>query len=88
VTAVETEFQISLSTGTFHPGTYTFVALNRGSATHDLVINGSGVNAQTGLISPGNSDSVTVTLQSGTYEIYCSVGTHKMLGMDLSITVS
>jgi plastocyanin len=90
VTAVETEFQITLSTTTFHPGTYTFVAVNQGSASHDLVINGPGVSqAQAGgLISPGGQNSVTVTLQSGTYEIYCSVGTHKMLGMDVNITVS
>ena len=75
---------------TFHPGSYTFVALNRGSASHDLVINGPGVSqAQAGgLISPGEAKSVTVTLQPGTYDIYCSVGTHKMLGMDVHITVS
>ncbi len=75
---------------TYHPGTYTFVALNRGSASHDLVINGPGVNqAQAGgLISPGEAKSVTVTLQTGTYDIYCSVGSHKMLGMDVHITVS
>jgi plastocyanin len=90
VTAIETEFQIALSTMTFHPGTYTFDAVNQGSASHNLVISGPGVNqAQTGgLISPGGQSSVTVTLQTGTYDIYCSVGTHKMLGMDVHITVS
>ena len=30
---------------------------------------------------------LTVTLQDGTYELYCSVPGHKQAGMDTSITV-
>jgi uncharacterized cupredoxin-like copper-binding protein len=90
VTATETEFHIALSTTAFHPGTYTFVAVDKGKASHNLVINGPGVNqAKTaGLISPGGQESVTVTLQAGTYDIYCGVPGHKELGMDVHITVS
>jgi uncharacterized cupredoxin-like copper-binding protein len=29
-----------------------------------------------------------VTLQTGTYEIWCDVDSHKSLGMDLTITVT
>jgi hypothetical protein len=32
------------STMTFHPGTYTFVAVDQGSASHDLVISGPGAD--------------------------------------------
>jgi uncharacterized cupredoxin-like copper-binding protein len=89
VTATETEFHIVLSTTTFHPGTYTFVAADKGSASHNLVINGPGVSQEkTSLVSPGGSASVTVTLQKGTYDIYCGVPGHKGLGMDVHITVS
>jgi plastocyanin len=90
VTATETEFHIALSTMTFHPGTYKFVAVDKGSASHNLVISGPGVNqAKTAdLISPGESESVTVTLQKGTYDIYCGVPGHKAMGMDVHITVS
>ena len=90
VTATETEFHIALSTMTFHPGTYEFVTVNKGQASHNLVISGPGVNQvkTPGLISPGGQEPVTVTLQKGTYDVYCGVPGHKAMGMDVHITVS
>jgi plastocyanin len=90
VTATETEFRIALSKTTFSPGTYKFLATNKGSASHSLVISGPGVNQvkTPDLISPGESEAVTVTLQKGTYDIYCGVPGHKAMGMDVHITVS
>jgi plastocyanin len=90
VTATETEFRIALSTMTFSPGTYKFMAKNAGSASHNLVISGPGVNQvkTPDLISPGESEALTVTLQKGTYDIYCGVPGHKAMGMDVHITVS
>lgn len=65
VTAIETEFHIALSKKSFGPGTYKFTAVDKGHLQHDLVIDGPGVNmAKTaGLLSPGQSASVTVTLR-------------------------
>jgi plastocyanin len=90
VTATETEFHIALSQTSFTPGTYTFTAVNKGQFQHNLVINGPGVDqAQTaGLLNPGQSEPVTVTLSKGSYEIYCGVPGHKEQGMDVKITVS
>jgi plastocyanin len=90
VTATETEFHIALSTSTFSPGKYTFTAVNKGQLEHSLVINGPGVNKiQTqGLVAPGQSASLTVTLSKGTYDIYCGVPGHKQEGMDVHIKVS
>ncbi len=89
VTATETEFHIALSTMTYHPGAYTFKAVDSGSATHNLIINGPGVSGtKTSLLSPGQSGTVTVTLQKGSYELYCGVPGHKAQGMDVDITVS
>ncbi len=90
MTATETEFQIALSQTTFSPGRYKFVAVDKGHAGHNLVINGPGVDhAQTAsILGPGQSESVTVTLRKGTYDIYCAVDSHKNLGMDVHITVS
>jgi uncharacterized cupredoxin-like copper-binding protein len=55
-----------------------------------VVITGPGVQqAKTAdLISPGESESVTVTLQKGSYDIYCGVPGHKAMGIDVHITVS
>jgi uncharacterized cupredoxin-like copper-binding protein len=66
-----------------------FIVSDKGSASHNLVISGPGVSqAKSSLVSPGGSGSVTVTLQKGSYDIYCGVPGHKGLGMDVHITVS
>jgi uncharacterized cupredoxin-like copper-binding protein len=90
VTAVETEFHIALSKKSFSPGTYKFTAVDKGHLQHNLVIDGPGVNmAKTaGLLSPGQSASVTVTLRKGSYDIFCGVPGHKAEGMNVNITVS
>ena len=92
VTATETEFHIALSRSSFTPGKYTFTAVNKGQLSHDLIINGPGVSKvqapSQGLIAPGQSASMTVTLSKGTYDIYCGVPGHKQQGMDVHIKVS
>jgi uncharacterized cupredoxin-like copper-binding protein len=90
VTATETEFHIALSAKSFSPGTYKFTAVDKGHLQHNLVINGPGVSQvkTAGLLSPGQSASVTVTLRKGSYDIYCGVPGHKAEGMNVNITVS
>jgi plastocyanin len=89
VTAGETEYHIALSQTSFTPGTYTFVATNQGQATHSLEIKGPGVNGQhLPILAPGQSASMTVTLRRGTYDVFCQVGRHKALGMNLTIQVA
>ena len=89
VTANESDFKISLSSATFTPGRYTFIAKNVGQTAHALEIDGPGVSdRKTPTISPGASTPVTVALQKGSYEVYCPVDSHKAMGMDLHITVS
>jgi len=89
VKATETEFHIALSQMTFSPGKYKFVVVDKGHLQHNLVINGPGVSQQqtAGLVSPGETESVTVTLSKGTYDVYCGVPGHKAQGMDVDITV-
>jgi hypothetical protein len=88
VKAVETDFHIALSKKSFSPGTYTFVAQNKGKTTHALAITGPGLkHAATANISPGQSVKLTVTLKGGKYDIFCPVPGHKMLGMNVNVTV-
>lgn len=89
VTAVETEYRIVLSQTSFSPGTYTFVAMNKGHVGHSLEIDGPGVSDQriAGTIAPGSSKQLTVTLQKGSYEVYCPIDSHKKLGMLTDIKV-
>jgi len=89
VDVTEKEFSIALSPATFAPGTYTFSVKNDGSFRHNLVIEGPGVDKQKSeTVTGGKSSSVTVTLQAGTYELFCGVPGHKGKGMDMKITVS
>jgi len=49
---------------------------------------GPGVDTKKSPTVPGGqSGSVTVALQKGSYELWCSVDSHKDKGMDLTITV-
>jgi uncharacterized cupredoxin-like copper-binding protein len=88
VTVAETEFHLTLSTTTFTAGTYTIVADNKGTVEHSLAIKGPGVSATTTLLSPGQTADLHVTLQAGSYELWCPVDGHKALGMDTHITVT
>jgi len=89
VTVTEKDFSISLDRKDFPAGTYTFKVTNTGATSHNLTINGPGVSAQaTPTLPPGQSAELTVSLQAGTYELFCSVDGHKDLGMDLSVTAT
>ncbi|HEY6594198.1 MAG TPA: plastocyanin/azurin family copper-binding protein [Asanoa sp.] len=88
VTATEKEYSIAVSTTTFAPGVYTFEVVNQGAMVHNLVIKGPGVDATASPdVRPGASGQVTVTLQQGSYELWCSIDNHKALGMDMTIRV-
>ncbi len=93
VTATETEFKISLSQAAFKAafkaGAYTFKVVNHGNYPHNLTIAGPGI---TSLASPtsqgGGSGVLNVTLQAGSYELWCGVDSHRTKGMDIKITVA
>jgi len=88
VTVTETEYGLKLSRSSFTPGTYTFVADNKGKITHALSVDGPGVeDAKTKNIQSGQQAMVTVTFKKGTYDLYCPVDSHKQLGMNKHIQV-
>ena len=88
-TISETDFALSPSTVTIDaPGTYTFEATNDGGTDHALEIEGNGVEEETDTIGPGESASVTVDLESGTYEMYCPIDGHRDQGMEGEVSVS
>ena len=84
----ESDFTLTPATVTIDAaGTYTFEATNDGGVDHSLEIEGSGVEEVTETIGPGESASITVDLESGTYEMYCPIGNHRDLGMSGEVTV-
>ncbi len=89
VTVRMTDFQLALDPTVVGPGPHTFHAVNAGKAPHSIVIDGPGVTAQriAGVVQPGQSADLTVTLQSGAYDMYCPVGNHRAMGMEVRFTV-
>ena len=88
ITATEAEFSISLGGDTVAAGPYVVHVENRGSATHDLVVEKDGAQiAGTSSISPGSSASLSVTLKPGDYDFYCSIGNHRAMGMETTVHV-
>jgi plastocyanin len=88
IAVTETEYSISLPSTSMKPGTYTFAVDNAGTASHDLVIKGPGVDsAKTSQLKRGEKGEVTVTLQAGTYELWCAIANHRAKGMQTTITV-
>ena len=68
-------------------GTYTFVVTNHGPSSHNLTISGPGLsNTATPTFASG-TQKLTVTLENGTYDFYCSVPGHKAAGMNVNVTV-
>jgi uncharacterized cupredoxin-like copper-binding protein len=89
ITVSEKEFSLSPnSISVAKTGTYAFKAMNNGTTTHALEVEGNGVEAKTGNISPGSSATLKVKFsKNGSYEIYCPVDSHKQQGMKGDVTV-
>lgn len=89
VRVTEIEYSITLSERTFTPGTYIFTVTNDGGGSHNLFINGPGVdNVSTPTLAPSQTAWLVVTLEEGTYELWSHYADDKPAGMDVWITVS
>src|SRR5215467_2265176 len=88
IDVTEKDFSITVVGGSsVKPGTYTFVVTNKGPSSHNLTINGPGVAGKATPTSGPGTQTLTVTLKKGTYDLFCSVPGHKALGMDTKLTV-
>ena len=88
IDVTEKDFSITVAGGsTVKPGTYTFVVANKGPSSHNLTIDGPGVAGKATPTSGPGTQTLTVTLKKGTYDLFCSVPGHKALGMDTKLHV-
>jgi uncharacterized cupredoxin-like copper-binding protein len=84
----ETEYKLDPATITLNkPGTYVFKAVNSGTTTHALEIEGKGVEEETENLDPDQSAELKVTLKPRKYEIYCPIDAHRQQGMEGTVTV-
>jgi plastocyanin len=85
----ESEFSIKLSKSSMKPGDYTFAISNDGNFPHNLAIKGPGIGGETSdTFDGGQSGDLAVTLQEGTYTLWCAVGNHRAQGMETTIEVT
>lgn len=66
-------------------GTVSIDLVNDGESPHALEI--EGVDAASATIEPGETATLDVELEDGTYEIFCPVDGHRDLGMVGTLTV-
>jgi uncharacterized cupredoxin-like copper-binding protein len=89
MSVAESEFTITLPSKTLTAGTYTFNVTNKGKFAHNLTVDGAGVQDKaTPTLAPGSTGDLTISLQKGSYEFYCSVDGHKEMGMDVTVQVT
>jgi plastocyanin len=69
------------------PGTLTLSVINNGPSSHALELEGNGVEEETETIGTGESATLSVELEAGTYELYCPIGNHRARGMESKIVV-
>jgi plastocyanin len=88
ITVKEREYRLILSTPKSAVGPTQFVVRNTGKLAHALAISGPGLKTvKTKTIKPGASATLTVTLKSGVYSLYCPMPGHAARGMKATVTV-
>lgn len=83
------EYKIDMPTTTVKAGLVNFRVTNSGTIEHNFQVDGQGVlkNFDNNL-KPGETETLQVTLQPGTFKVYCTLDGHKDLGMLVNLTVT
>ena len=90
VSVKETEYTLAPSALNLKAGTYTITVTNVGQFPHDLHVAAASDGTEVGgstVVAAGQSASFTVTLEAGSYTMWCAIDAHKSLGMQGTITV-
>jgi plastocyanin len=89
VTVTGMDFEFDLASTDLAAGEYEIEFVNDGGASHDVRVEQDGEDvAQSDVIAPGETTTFTVTLEPGEYVFYCSVGNHRGMGMETTVTVT
>lgn len=84
------EWKIEMARDTLPAGSVTFRLNNKGTVAHGFYVRGEGIAKGARELPAGESESFTVTLKPGTYEVYCpmSDNSHKLAGMVKKLVVT
>jgi uncharacterized cupredoxin-like copper-binding protein len=83
-----TEYEIAMPTS-LSAGSQAFRVTNNGTIGHNFEVEGQGIEEafETDL-SAGETRTMQLNLEPGTYEVYCPVGNHREQGMEIQLTVT
>lgn len=89
VTIRLSEWKVEASAAQAPVGPTVFIVTNTGTIPHQFEVEGRGLERKTGLLQPGQTDTLRLTLRAGNYELYCPVGagSHEHLGMITHLAV-
>lgn len=87
LTAVKEGLAYDKKTLSASAGSVTITMKNDSSLSHDVSIQGSGVNEMGNAVGEGDTSTVSADLKPGTYTFYCSVDGHEAAGMKGALTV-
>ena len=90
VTVVLDDYSITPQRIESRPGRLTFTVDNDGRVAHNLVVlrpGGGEVKPRLPSLRPGDRGKFTVRLRRGRYDLICSIGNHRELGMSGILTV-
>jgi plastocyanin len=85
------EWAVEISADTVPAGEITFQVMNSGTLNHAFEVEGQGVEEETPIVQPGGTATLTVTLEPGTYQLYCPVQAeynHEQQGMTNTLVVT
>jgi uncharacterized cupredoxin-like copper-binding protein len=68
-------------------GRVTIVMKNPADLSHNVSLEGQGVDQEGDTVGKGGTSTVSATLKPGTYTFYCSVPGHREGGMEGKLTV-
>lgn len=81
------EWSVELATE-LDAGPIAFQVSNDGSSRHSLAVEGEGIDATLAMnLQPGESATLEVDLEPGSYVVYCPVGRHRDRGMETELKV-
>ncbi len=88
IDVAQSGFAFTKTTATAKAGNVELRSMNPQSVSHDISIQGNGVDEHGNLVSGGGVSTVTANLKPGTYTFFCSVPGHEQAGMKGTLTVS
>jgi plastocyanin len=88
IDVAQSGFAFTKTTATAKAGNVELRSMNPQSVSHDISIQGNGVDEHGNLVSGGGVSTVTAKLKPGTYTFFCSVPGHEQAGMKGTLTVS